>query len=345
MYLLSLLPFLAFAAAAPNCSSYWFEQQRHGFSFRSVASFGAVGDGIHDDTAALTAAIDFNRGGDAGSNQDKSAAFVYLPAGTYRVTDTLVLWKWTKLAGNALCPPTLLLAPSSPGISNPAALKPFLVTNDGFNSTTSEHAWWREDTESGGNTNDNFFTQLHHVNLEIGANNPGAVALTWNVAQQTSIRFVTIAAGSAAIGLDVGAGTDYAKWADGSFNLGGGGTIEDVTITGGGVGLRLAASQFFLRNIDVSDSREVGVRVWQLCWSLVLLALRVANAPLAVQLVGPLAGTLQLLDAEFSSIAGGTAVSTDGSSPLYLQNVRCDASVAWVLDGALPPPVAALPVQ
>jgi len=167
------------------------------------------------------------------------------------------------------------------------------------------------------------------------------VAITWNVAQQTSIRAVTIDAGDAAIGLDVGAGADYARWADGSFNLGGGGVVEDVAVRGGGVGLRLAAAQFFLRNVTLSGAREVGLRVWQLGWSLVVLALRVSDAPLGVDVAG-LAGTLQLLDADFARIGGGAAVRSDGASPLYLQNVAGDASVRWVLDGGHPPPVAAL---
>ena len=54
-----------------------------------MTSFGAVGDGITDDTRAFTAAIDFNRGGDAGSNQDKQAAFIYVPAGTYLLSVSL----------------------------------------------------------------------------------------------------------------------------------------------------------------------------------------------------------------------------------------------------------------
>ena len=58
-------------ASGPSACTTWFETQQHGWNFRNVTTFGAVGDGIHDDTAALQAAIDYQRGGDAGSNADK----------------------------------------------------------------------------------------------------------------------------------------------------------------------------------------------------------------------------------------------------------------------------------
>jgi hypothetical protein len=44
----------------------------------SVKDFGAVGDGSNDDTAAIQAALD-------------AASAIYFPAGTYKVTDTLVI--------------------------------------------------------------------------------------------------------------------------------------------------------------------------------------------------------------------------------------------------------------
>ena len=324
--------------------AYWFEAQRHGFSFRDAASFGAVGDGLHDDTLALRAAIDFERGGDAGSDADKSAAFVYLRNGTYLVSDTLVLWKWTKLAGNAVCPPTIVLAPAAPGFGDAGALKPLLVTNNGFNSTTADHAWWREDPGVGGATNDNFFTQMHHVRIRIAAGNPGAVAVTWNVAQQTSIRDVVIDAGDAAVGLDVGAGRDYQHWADGSYSLGGGGVVEDVAVRGGGVGMRIAAAQFFVRNVSLAGAASVGLRVWQLAWSLVFHSLSVAGAPLGVDYggVGEGEGALQLLDSSFAAIGNGVAVRADAGAALYLQNVAGDASVQWVVQDLARPPVASL---
>jgi hypothetical protein len=49
--------------------------------FVSVKDFGAVGDGVADDTAAIQAAID--HAGDVGG------AAIHIPAGTYKVTDTL----------------------------------------------------------------------------------------------------------------------------------------------------------------------------------------------------------------------------------------------------------------
>ena len=325
--------------------AYWFEAQRHGFSFRDAAAFGAVGDGVHDDTLALRAAIDFERGGDAGSDADKSAAFVYLRNGTYLVSDTLVLWKWTKLAGNAVCPPTVVLAPAASGFGDAGALKPLFVSNNGFNSSTADHAWWREDPGVGGATNDNFFTMMHHLRIRIAAGNPGAVAVTWNVAQQTSIRDLVIDAGDAAVGLDVGAGRDYEHWADGSYNLGGGGIIEDVAVRGGGVGMRIAAAQFFVRNVSLTGAATVGLRVWQLAWSLVFHSLSVAGAPLGVDYggVGEGEGALQLLDSSFAAIGNGVAIRADAGAALYLQNVVAgDESVQWIVQDLARPPVASL---
>lgn len=53
----------------------------------NVRRFGAVGDGVTDDTAALQAALDAH-------------SQVYLPAGTYLVTDTLTVWDNQRISGD-----------------------------------------------------------------------------------------------------------------------------------------------------------------------------------------------------------------------------------------------------
>ena len=74
----------------------------------------------------------------------------------------------------------------TPAFAGPA-YRPLLVAVDGFNASTAAHEWW---LNAGGQqaTNENFFTQLHHVRIEVQAGNPGCVPLNWNVAQQTSVR-------------------------------------------------------------------------------------------------------------------------------------------------------------
>ena len=64
----------------------------------SVKDFGAVGDGVTDDTAAIQAAID------SLSPQSLSVLYskggtVYFPSGQYRVTDTIYLTKGVRLQG------------------------------------------------------------------------------------------------------------------------------------------------------------------------------------------------------------------------------------------------------
>lgn len=56
----------------------------------NVQNYGAVGDGVHDDTAAIQAAI---------NALPANGGTVFLPAGTYNVTNTIVLGAFQRLLG------------------------------------------------------------------------------------------------------------------------------------------------------------------------------------------------------------------------------------------------------
>ena len=59
--------------------------------YRDVREYGAVGDGITDDTAAINRAVsDGNRCGEACGSTSALGALVYFPPGTYLVTTPII---------------------------------------------------------------------------------------------------------------------------------------------------------------------------------------------------------------------------------------------------------------
>lgn len=70
--------------------------------FRNVKNYGAKGDGTTDDTAAIQAALNAGTGRTLVSSTTTSPAVVYLPAGTYIITQPLQIPYYTQILGSAL---------------------------------------------------------------------------------------------------------------------------------------------------------------------------------------------------------------------------------------------------
>lgn len=127
MLLLSVFFLAQFAAA----SSFWYEKITHnGISptipnghnwtvFRNVKEFGAIGDGVSDDTAAIQSAINTgDASGPRGSAHFGSTgqpAVVYFPSGTYLVTSTIQSTIGTVLMGDPTDRPTIKAASNFTG--------------------------------------------------------------------------------------------------------------------------------------------------------------------------------------------------------------------------------------
>ncbi len=134
--------------------------------------FGAKGDGQTDDTDAFKAAIE--------SNNPRT---IYVPAGTYIVRDQLRYGeqdskkKRTLLIGESQTSTIIRLGDDSPGFDNPAEPKAFIHT--------------RKSSQQG---EQNMHMYLYHLTIEIGKNNPGAIALNFHTNNTGAVKDVAIKA-------------------------------------------------------------------------------------------------------------------------------------------------------
>ena len=90
------------AAAAPiGCNaannSWWYEETTHGSGFKNVKSFGAKGDGVTDDTAAILAALTVGR---QPVYTTTTPTAVYFPPGTYIVSASIPIYFYTFISGS-----------------------------------------------------------------------------------------------------------------------------------------------------------------------------------------------------------------------------------------------------
>lgn len=199
--------------------------------FRNVQTFGAKGDGVTDDTAAINAAI--STGGRCGKGCDSSTitpGLVYFPPGRYLVSKPIVAYYYTQMVGDAVDRPTIIAAPNFEGI---AVIDSDPYEPDGSNWFTNQNNFFRQVR--------NFVIDLTRMPISRGA------GIHWQVAQATSlqnIRFNMIQGGG------------EANKQQGIFmDNGSGGFMSDLEFYGGNYGAFFGAQQFTTRNLKFDGCR------------------------------------------------------------------------------------------
>jgi hypothetical protein len=272
---------------------------------RNVKDYGAVGDGVTDDTVAFLQALNSSR---TQSDGTKSPVSVYVPPGTYLISQTLILWHETQLFGEWTNPPTLILAPGTfPSPSNP---QPFIVTAGGYNVPDYPAAGWNNWTPSttvNGSANNDFSVALEDLNLVVGSNNGGAWAIEWNCAQQTDIREVNVNAGTCLGCLQTGLS-------------GGGSTIAQCVFTGGQIGYNTdSTSMEFIRDCIFIGQTQYAAVLNGTGMFTFLRNTFYNTAPFLID--ARYSGVINLLNCTFWSMPGMTLENPYQNASLHIENL------------------------
>ncbi|KAF8184871.1 exo-beta-1,3-glucanase [Mycena galopus ATCC 62051] len=216
--------------------------------FRNVMDFGAKGDGVTDDTAAINSAITLgNRceGGAASCNSSTiTPAVVFFPSGTYLVSDSIVSLYYTQLIGDAVNPPTLLAAPSFNALAVIDA-DPYIPGGAGAEYYTNQNNFFRSVR--------NFIIDTTQVPADLAQ----GTGIHWQVSQSTSLMNIVI-------NLSAAAGTQHQGiW----MENGSGGFLGDLIINGGKYGMWVGNQQFTVRNVSVNNAVTAVFQSWNWGWT------------------------------------------------------------------------------
>jgi hypothetical protein len=206
---------------------------RH-IEFRNVRELGAKGDGVHDDTEAFLKAFAARKA------PPHEWTVVYVPKGTYLVTDTIGWPRRGYLLGEDREKTVIRLKDKCPGFDGGEG-KPVI-------STGIPGPYYGSDSRA----NAAFANYVMNLTIDTGRGNPAAIGARYTTHNQGILGEVTIRSqdGLGKVGIDL---------SDTEF---GPGFIRNVTIEGFEIGIDTPGnvSHATLAGITLKNQREVGIR-------------------------------------------------------------------------------------
>ncbi|KAL1841729.1 hypothetical protein VTJ49DRAFT_6643 [Mycothermus thermophilus] len=318
-------PILALWVAAVSVvqAAYWMEDIKHqgiapfspadGYEvFRNVKEWGAKGDGVTDDTAAINAAISGGGrcGGHSCTGSTTTPAVVYFPPGTYLVSKPIVGFYYTNMIGDPTDMPVIKATSDFPRSAQALFdANPYLSNGKlNFQSTNT------------------FFRQVRNLVFDISNVPVTANAIHWPSSQATLIQNCVFKMSAQPEDTHTGI----------FMEEGSGGTMADLVFYGGKYGARLGNQQYTMRNLTFYGSDTAIKQFWN--WGWTYKSLTVVNCRIGIDVSSTAVGSVTLLDSLFLNvtkalITGRAPGNTTGLGSLVVENVGYE-NVPIVLETA-----------
>ena len=253
---------------------------------KSIKDYGAVGNGVTDDTFAILTALNEARSNSTGDYNGLPKA-LYFPPGVYLVNDTL---KWNGccvlLQGAGPSASIIRLAPYSAGFQDASHPKPLLQTPAGISS---------------------FRQNIWDIGFVVGAGNPGAIGLDYVSNNNGGVHDVSIVSedGQGVVGLSM------TRFYAGPLML------KNLKITGFQKGIATAAYEYGSTIEGLTLSKQSVAGIYNLQQTISIRGLQSDNSVPALMNIG---GFALVLDATLTGgSSNATAIYSTGG--LYLRNI------------------------
>ncbi len=261
--------------------------------YLTKAEFGAVGDGVADDADALQAAIDK-------AQETVHHGIVFVPEGRYRLGHTVYVWAGVRVIGYGAKRPVLVLGAKTPGFQTGICGQMLFFVDerppDGQPEDASEFT---------------FFSAVSNIDFEIGAGNPAAVAIRFNVAQHSFVSHANFELGGARAAIQQVGNQAY-----------------DIHVHGGLYGIETEktspAWQFLLMDSSFDGQQIAAIKSEEA--GMTLVRDRFEHAPMAIEI--PKGQVEQLYGRDLVMRDVGEAVEVGDKrnlrNEITLENVVCD---------------------
>ena len=255
-----------------------------------------VGDGKADDTAAIQAAIDTAAKSGAGG-------IVWLPAGRYRISRSLLIPAAVRLFGVGATRPVLVLGDNTPGFDK-GVVTMVIFTGDsqyakGPVPVPVPSAYPATPPVRDANSG-TFYSALSNVDFEIGKGDPAAAGVRLRIAQHAFLSHIDFHLGSGFAGI-------YQA----------GNEAEDLHFYGGRYGIvsekTSPAWQFTLIDSTFEGQREAAIREHEV--DLTLVNTTITDTPTGIDIDRGYSDSLWGKDVRFERISKAAVVISNENSP------------------------------